>query len=60
VLSDKLKLSGIFFDLLGKLDFEILGYGIVAMFLVAWGVSGLVWKLGHVEERWGGDICDDD
>jgi nickel/cobalt transporter (NiCoT) family protein len=59
VLGDKLKLSGIFFDLLGKLDFEILGYGIVAMFLVAWGGSVLLWRVRHIEERWGDNISDD-
>jgi high-affinity nickel-transport protein len=58
VLSEKLDLKGAFFDFLGKLDFEILGYAIVSMFLVAWGVSVLVWKLSHVEERYGGKISE--
>ncbi len=28
------------------------GYGIVALFLAAWLVAALVWKLGRVEQRW--------
>jgi nickel/cobalt transporter (NiCoT) family protein len=60
VLSDKLKLGGAFFDFLGKLDFDIIGYVIVTVFLFAWGGSFLFWKVRHVEERWGGNIRDDD
>ncbi|GAB3667696.1 HoxN/HupN/NixA family nickel/cobalt transporter [Nocardioides korecus] len=28
------------------------GYGIVGLFLVAWLVAVLVWKVGRIEERW--------
>ncbi len=32
------------------------GYGIVALFVLAWLVAVAVWRLGHVEERWSGDL----
>jgi high-affinity nickel-transport protein len=48
-----LGLRGQFFDLAAGLDFGILGYLIVATFLIAWGVSAAVWKFGRIEERYG-------
>ncbi|HWJ31587.1 MAG TPA: HoxN/HupN/NixA family nickel/cobalt transporter [Gaiellaceae bacterium] len=34
------------------LDFNLLGYGIVGLFVVTWATSAVVWKVGRVEERW--------
>lgn len=48
-----LDLKGRFFDLVAGLDFGILGYVIVSLFLTAWGVSVAVWKFGRIEERYG-------
>ena len=30
----------------------MLGYALVALFLVAWGLSVAIWKLGRFEERY--------
>jgi nickel/cobalt transporter (NiCoT) family protein len=46
-----LHLNGRFFDFIGRLDFGILGYVVVCMFLIAWGVSVALWKFGRLEER---------
>ncbi|MFI5340790.1 MAG: HoxN/HupN/NixA family nickel/cobalt transporter [Candidatus Methylomirabilales bacterium] len=56
VLTDKLELKAPVFVALGKLNFEILGYGIVGMFLLTWGFSVFLWKIRRIEERWGGNI----
>jgi high-affinity nickel-transport protein len=48
-----LGLKGPSFDFVAGLDFGILGYVIVATFLIAWGVSATVWKFGRIEERYG-------
>ena len=48
-----LDLKGRFVDLIAGLDFGILGYMIVGIFLVAWGVSVAVWKFGRIEKRYG-------
>jgi high-affinity nickel-transport protein len=45
VLGTRLRLGGPLFDFLGRLDFEVLGYGIVAMFLCAWVGSAVWWKV---------------
>ncbi|HET7130386.1 MAG TPA: HoxN/HupN/NixA family nickel/cobalt transporter [Gaiellaceae bacterium] len=34
------------------LDFNVLGYGIVGLFVVTWATSALVWKVTRLEERW--------
>lgn len=48
-----LHLNGRFFDFIGSLDFGILGYIIVGMFLIAWGASVALWKCARIEERYG-------
>jgi high-affinity nickel-transport protein len=46
-----LDLQSPFFDFVTELDFGILGYVIVALFLLAWGMSVAVWKLGGVGQQ---------
>jgi len=48
-----LGLSGPLWDAIAGLDFGILGYLIVGLFLLAWGLSVALWKLGRVEQRYG-------
>ncbi|GAC1307575.1 MAG: HoxN/HupN/NixA family nickel/cobalt transporter [Steroidobacteraceae bacterium] len=47
-----LNLHGRFFDFVAALDFGILGYVIVGLFLGAWGLSVAVWKFGNIEKRY--------
>jgi len=53
VFISMLSLRGGIYDFIAALDFGILGYFIVALFLFAWASSVAVWKFGHVEERFG-------
>lgn len=53
VLSDKLGLEGGVWNWIRELDFGTLGYFMVVLFLLAWGVSVVVWKRLRLEERWG-------
>jgi high-affinity nickel-transport protein len=48
-----LDLHGRIFDLVASLDFGVLGYLVVGMFLLAWGLSVALWKYGQVEKRYG-------
>jgi len=52
VLIGMLGLHGHYFEAVAALDFGILGYVIVGMFLLAWGLSVSVWKFGRIEERY--------
>jgi high-affinity nickel-transport protein len=40
-------------DTLNALDFETLGYAIVALFLLMWAGSVAIWKMRRIEDRWG-------
>ncbi|MGZ4335551.1 MAG: HoxN/HupN/NixA family nickel/cobalt transporter [Gaiellaceae bacterium] len=40
------------FAWLDELDFNVLGYGIVGLFVATWLTSAVVWKVTRVEERW--------
>ncbi len=53
VLSTKLALTSGFWAWLNDLDFGTLGYGIVGLFVLTWGVSAGIWKVRRIEERWG-------
>jgi high-affinity nickel-transport protein len=52
VLIGMLELHGRGYDFIAGLDFGSLGYVIVGMFLVAWGLSVAIWKFGRLEERY--------
>lgn len=52
VLVASLGLNGRFFHALSAINFQTLGYLIVAFFLVGWGASVVLWKVRRIEERW--------
>jgi len=52
VLINMLELHGPIFDFVAGLDFGIVGYVIVGLFLAAWGLSVAYWKVGRFEERY--------
>jgi high-affinity nickel-transport protein len=53
VLATKLSLDTGFWGFLGNLDFGRIGYGVVALFVLTWAASVVLWKARRVEERWG-------
>jgi len=53
VMINVLDLKGPAFGYVKNLDFGVLGYVIVAIFLISWGVSVGVWKWCRLEERYG-------
>jgi high-affinity nickel-transport protein len=44
IIGDKLALEGPFWDWVGGLDFEVIGYLIIGIFVVSWGASTLIYK----------------
>jgi high-affinity nickel-transport protein len=59
VLSTRLALSGGFWDWLNNLDFETLGYAVVALFVLMWAMSVSIWKLRRIEDRWAAVVVDE-
>jgi nickel/cobalt transporter (NicO) family protein len=52
VLIGALDLHGPLVDFIARLDFGLLGYLIVGLFLAAWGLSVALWKFGRIEQRY--------
>jgi high-affinity nickel-transport protein len=59
VVSARMALSGGFWDWLNRLDFETLGYGVVALFALMWAASVSIWKLRRIEDRWAAATLDE-
>ncbi|MCV7427863.1 Nickel transporter NicT [Mycobacterium montefiorense] len=43
---------GPFWDWLGELDLNTVGFVIVGIFVITWLVALLVWRYGRIEEKW--------
>jgi nickel/cobalt transporter (NiCoT) family protein len=43
---------GPFWDWLGGLDLNAVGFVVVGMFVVTWAIALLVWRYGRIEEKW--------
>lgn len=52
VLAAKLGLTGGLWDLVARVDLNLVGYLVVALFLLTWLGAVAVWRLGRIEERW--------
>ena len=48
----ELNLSGSFWNWFEGVDINVLGFVIVAMFVLTWVVALATWRFGHIEERW--------
>jgi nickel/cobalt transporter (NiCoT) family protein len=59
VLTARLGLDSGVWGWLNALDFEVLGYGIVGLFVLTWAGSMLIWKLRRIDERWGRAVADE-
>ncbi|MFE0514990.1 HoxN/HupN/NixA family nickel/cobalt transporter [Streptomyces sp. NPDC058964] len=52
LLADKLDLHGPFWDWIGGLDLNVIGFVVVGLFFATWAVALLVWKVGRIVEMW--------
>ena len=43
---------GLFWDWLGGLNLNAVGFIVVGMFIVTWAVALLIWRYGRIEEKW--------
>ncbi|ASW91315.1 HoxN/HupN/NixA family nickel/cobalt transporter [Mycobacterium marseillense] len=53
LFADQFGWRGVFWNWIGGLDLNTVGYVIVGMFVVTWAVALLVWRYGRIEEKWG-------
>ncbi|MBV9319301.1 MAG: HoxN/HupN/NixA family nickel/cobalt transporter, partial [Mycobacterium sp.] len=54
LLADQLGWSGAFWEWIGGIDLNAIGFVIVGMFVATWSVALLVWRYGRIEEKWAG------
>ncbi|MEB4208683.1 HoxN/HupN/NixA family nickel/cobalt transporter [Mycobacterium sp. 94-17] len=54
VLAGQFGWRGSFWNWIGALDLNTIGYVVVGMFVVTWAVALLVWRYGRIEEKWTG------
>jgi nickel/cobalt transporter (NiCoT) family protein len=52
VLADKLGIDSGPLSVIGNLDLNHVGYGIVALFVLTWVLALLIWKYCRIEEKW--------
>jgi high-affinity nickel-transport protein len=52
LLAEKLDLHGGFWDWLGQIDLNSMGYLIVGLFVATWAIALAIWRFGRIEERW--------
>jgi nickel/cobalt transporter (NiCoT) family protein len=52
ILAEKLSLTGGFWDWVSNLDLNLVGYAIVALFVLTWVLALAVWRFARIEEKW--------
>jgi nickel/cobalt transporter (NiCoT) family protein len=52
LVADQFGWRGAFWDWIGGLDLNAVGYFVVGMFVFTWAVALLVWRYGRIEEKW--------
>jgi high-affinity nickel-transport protein len=52
LLSGQLNWNGAFWDWINGLDINTLGFFIVGLFVFTWAASLLIWRFGHIEDKW--------
>jgi nickel/cobalt transporter (NiCoT) family protein len=52
LFADQLRWHGLFWDWLGSLDLNTVGFVVVGLFVATWVVALLVWRFGRIEEKW--------
>ncbi len=52
LLADQFGWNGAFWDGISGIDLNAVGFLIVGLFAVTWGIALLVWRYGRIEEKW--------
>lgn len=52
LFADQFGWRGPFWDWVGGLNLNAVGFVVVGMFVAAWAIALLVWRFGRIEEKW--------
>jgi len=58
LLPTEFHLNGSFWSWMANFDINKAGFVIVGMFVLTWASALLIWKYGHVEEKWSATLSD--
>jgi high-affinity nickel-transport protein len=56
LLPSELHWHGEFWRVMEHFNINVAGYIIVIMFVITWAGAMLIWRFGHVEEKWGSKL----
>jgi high-affinity nickel-transport protein len=56
VLTDQAHITSGPLAAIADVDLDYAGYAIVGLFVLAWLVAAVVWRVGRIEERWSTDL----
>ena len=51
MLGERFGLTGAVWDFTRSVDLNLVGYAVVALFVMTWAVALAVWRLARIEER---------
>lgn len=54
--TEKLRLSGPFWDWIAAVDLNTIGFVIVAIFVLTWTAAVAIWHFGKIEEKWSANV----
>jgi high-affinity nickel-transport protein len=57
VLADQANITSGPIAAIAGIPLDYAGYGIVALFVLAWALALAVWRFGRIEERWSSDLA---
>jgi high-affinity nickel-transport protein len=52
LLVDRLSIEGGPLAWIASLDLNYVGFAVVGLFVVTWGLALAIWRFGHIEQRW--------
>jgi high-affinity nickel-transport protein len=52
LLAERFSLHGVFWDRVAGVDLNVVGFVIVGLFVAAWALALVVWRVGRIEEKW--------
>jgi high-affinity nickel-transport protein len=55
-LAERLSLTGEPWDFVSNLDLNLVGYAILGLFVLTWGVALAVWRFGDIERKWSANL----
>lgn len=58
IAQDRLSLDGPIWSWIAALNLNVLGIGIVGLFVGTWLAAVVIWRVGHIEEKWTNGLRD--